>query len=157
MNRLPPELLGMIAAALARTNKTLHSICNSRIYQAPVLGNDRIVRKWARFYLSKVNPWTVSKKCTNLWDLVLPESISFFGISESETTPINGTVSASLRHLKPPSVECSFVKLLFTPILFQTSLRSQLRVIVPSTSASSHISSARLEAIEPLSRLPRHL
>ncbi|GAA5957965.1 hypothetical protein JCM3765_006217 [Sporobolomyces pararoseus] len=135
MDRLPPELLRMIAdsieqdprpftrqntlAALARTNKTFHSICNSRLYQAPVLGNDRIVRKWARFYLSKVNPWTISKKCTNLRDLVLPESISFFGISESEIIAINGTVSPSSRYLKHQPAERYFVKLLFTPFLFQ--------------------------------------
>ncbi|GAA5982151.1 hypothetical protein JCM5350_003473 [Sporobolomyces pararoseus] len=135
MDRLPPELLVMIAdsieqdphrlrrqrslAALARTNKTCYSICNSRIYRNPAMGEDRMVRKWVRFYLSKVNPWTVSKGCTNLVDLVLPESISFFTSSDFWTNTSVNSISPLLRPLDTTPAERSFVGLLFSPTLFQ--------------------------------------
>ncbi|GAA5979429.1 hypothetical protein JCM5350_003901 [Sporobolomyces pararoseus] len=90
MDRLPPELLGMIAdsiqqdprpltaqrtlSRLARTNKILYSICNPRIYRMPVLESRRMVVNWSKFYTSKVNPWAICRGTNDLEKVIVPKS-----------------------------------------------------------------------------------
>ncbi|GAA5983995.1 hypothetical protein JCM5350_004982 [Sporobolomyces pararoseus] len=143
MDRLPPELLKMIAdsieqeiqpftrqrtlAALARTNKTFYSICNSRIYVNPVLGDDQMVKKWTRFYISQVNTWTVCRGSKSFRNVIVPSNIQFnrFRRTKSDTS----SAPPNSQNIEPPAIS--------PLILFQSVISPPFFRNLVSFSASS--------------------
>ncbi|GAA5901746.1 uncharacterized protein JCM6883_000380 [Sporobolomyces salmoneus] len=119
MEKLPPELLGYIAdfieqdplgfdqqrtlSTLARTNKTLHEICNPRIYRNPLLRDGRTAMKWGKVYAQFVNPWTICAGTQRLEDVVVPRSITFHHCGEEDledeeedSAPVSNRLEESL-------------------------------------------------------------
>ncbi|GAA5967092.1 hypothetical protein JCM3765_001496 [Sporobolomyces pararoseus] len=129
MNRLPPELLGMIAdsiqqdpqtlrgqqtlSALASANKTFYSICNPKLYQHPICRDTRAAARWSMFYASKINPWTINQKFRGFENDVLPRSVDNAGAKKNASSP-NGDSGRPTQ----PAVELRITKLAVAPALF---------------------------------------
>ncbi|GAA5989298.1 hypothetical protein JCM5350_003435 [Sporobolomyces pararoseus] len=150
MDRLPPELLGMIAdliqhnslalrgqrdlSALARTNKTLYSICNPKLYQHPICRDSKAATKWSKFYTSSINPWNMTQGSRGLADDMLPRSISFEYLPDRKAKSHNFRPVAHSRHLPVPTPEFRVAQLATTPAIF-SNLTS---FSVPTNFISNH-------------------
>ncbi|GAA5962241.1 hypothetical protein JCM3765_004714 [Sporobolomyces pararoseus] len=134
MNRLPPELLGMIAdsiqqdpqplrgqrtlSTLARTNKTFYSICNVRIYRMPILGSRKMIINWSKFYTSKANPWAICRGTEGLGNVVVPKSVSFVARPLEEAAG-NGKSSGPSGDLVPWIDDCILLKSAFKTFILR--------------------------------------
>ncbi|GAA5901869.1 OBAP family protein [Sporobolomyces salmoneus] len=141
MARLPPELLALIAdsveqdplpldrqqtlSALARTNTTLHEICNTRIYRHPFLNDGMNAMKWGKVYARLVNPWSICAGTQRLEDVVVPESITFHyclpeekGDDSEEEENVVHTVSVNKRLEEPLNV-CLGLELEMSPFFLR--------------------------------------
>ncbi|GAA5962438.1 hypothetical protein JCM3765_004296 [Sporobolomyces pararoseus] len=134
MDRLTPETLKAIAesikqdprvfrrqatlAALARTNKTLYSICNPLLYQRPALADAKMAMKWGEFYSTKVNPWIICKGTKSFEDVVVPLSIRFKRRKEKKTKQ-NDQARAIFPRLEGPVDGAHMTRLAFSSYFFR--------------------------------------
>ncbi|GAA5979433.1 hypothetical protein JCM5350_003903 [Sporobolomyces pararoseus] len=134
MDRLPPELLGMIADSiqqdppvlkgqqslntLARTSKRLYSICNPLLYRNPMLRGERSkMMEWVRFYTSKVTPWSLAHKAMDFENVPVPGSITIASFTSTTNKEIKPT--PVFPRLPSPITESRLASIAFEPDLFR--------------------------------------